>query len=51
MEISPLTALRISKNSAIVEVLRGRYDSGEIKSESDFKEALKSVLSSSKEIW
>ncbi len=41
---------KYEKNSDIGEALREKYDSGEIKSESDFKEMLKNVLSNSKEI-
>lgn len=41
---------KYQKNSDIGELLRKKYNSGEIKSEFDFKEVLKSVLSSSQEI-
>lgn len=41
---------KYEKNSTIGELLRRKYDSGEIKNESHFKEVLKNVLSSSEEI-
>lgn len=39
-----------TKNNSIGIILREKYDNNEIKSEKDFKEALKNVLSSCKEI-
>ncbi|MDW8802487.1 hypothetical protein P8V03_15165 [Clostridium sp. A1-XYC3] len=41
---------KYEKNSTIGELLRRKYDSGEIKNESGFREVLKNVLSSSEEI-
>ena len=41
---------KYEKNNAIGELLREQYDNGEIQNEFDFKEVLKNVLSSSKEI-
>ncbi|WP_461207290.1 hypothetical protein [Clostridium sp. DL1XJH146] len=40
---------KYKKNNAIGELLRKKYDSGEIQNESEFKEVLKNVLSSSQE--
>lgn len=41
---------KYEKNNVIGELLRKRYDSGEIQNESDFKGVLKNVLFSSQEI-
>jgi ppGpp synthetase/RelA/SpoT-type nucleotidyltranferase len=41
---------KYEKNNVIGELLRKRYDSAEFQKESDFKEVLKNVLSSSQEI-
>ena len=41
---------KYEKNNAIGKLLREKYKNGEIINENDFKEVLKNVLSSSKEI-
>ena len=42
---------KYTKNNEIGIMLRKKYDNNEIKNEEDFKEVLKVVLSSCKEIW